>query len=261
MSDEIRVEYGPEGVAAVLIDRPEVRNAFGLDTWTQLAEALSTVGAERTVGAVVLGGAGKWFSSGADMRLNRMTGGGVFTPVERLEQAQRAVRALARMRKPVVASVEGYAVGAGWGLVLACDLVVAAVDAFFLAPFVQRGLLPDAGTGWHLQRAIGPALSAEFLLTGERLPVPRAAELGLVNRVVEPGAALAAARELAAGLAAGPTDAMALLKGILRRGPALSLDEYLDEELLGAALTLHGPDPAEGRDAFLEKRPPRFRRP
>ncbi|MGH9022829.1 MAG: enoyl-CoA hydratase/isomerase family protein, partial [Acidimicrobiia bacterium] len=170
------------------------------------------------------------------------------------------VLALHGCSKPTVAAVEGFAVGAGWSLVLACDLVVAAEGSFFAAPFLSRGLLPDAGAGWFLPRALGPHRAAEFLFLGDRLTAERAAELGLVNRLVEPGRALEEALDLATRLADGPPNALGLAKGLLRSGQSPSLQAFLEAELLAVALNSHGSEVAEGRSAFLERREPRFRR-
>ncbi|MDP9460528.1 MAG: enoyl-CoA hydratase-related protein, partial [Actinomycetota bacterium] len=169
------------------------------------------------------------------------------------------VRALRDCPAPVIASVEGFAVGAAWGLVLACDLVVASREAFFAAPFAQRALVADAGLAWSLARNVGHQRAAELLLLGERLPAVAAHEQGLVTRLVEPGQAREHALDLARRLAEGPADAIRLTKALLCRAPSVALDAFLDEEYVHVALNGHSPDVTEGRQAFLDKRPPRFR--
>jgi 2-(1,2-epoxy-1,2-dihydrophenyl)acetyl-CoA isomerase len=248
-----------DGIAVVTLDRPEVRNAMDRAAWEALALAVEECDRD-DVRAVVLTGGDRWFSAGGDVSsMGQETDGGVAAPAARLRIAHRAVRALTRSRVPVVASVEGFAIGAGWGLVLACDLVVASREAFFAAPFNQRGLVADAGLAWALSRHLGHQRAAELLLFGEPLPAPRAHELGLVNRLTEPGRAGEQALALAARLAAGAADAVRLTKGLLGRAPTSSLDAFLDDEYVHVALNGHGPDVAEGRQAFLDKRPPRFR--
>lgn len=258
---EVRLERPRPSVAVVTISRPERRNALGWATWTELEEALAEVDADPEIGAVVLTGEGVGFSAGGDLRSLRPSGTGATAGAARLALAHRAVLALHGCGKPTVAAVEGFAVGAGWSLVLACDLVVAAEGAFFAAPFLRRGLLPDAGAGWFLPRAVGHHRSVELLFLGDRLPAERAAELGLVNHLVPPGDSLERALDLASRLADGPPNALALAKRLLRSGQAPSLESYLEAELLAVALNSHGSEVAEGRSAFLERRQPRFRRP
>ena len=248
-----------DGIAVLTLDRPEVRNALDRTTWEALARAVEESDRDG-VRAVVLTGGNRWFSAGGDVSsMGQETDGGVAAPAARLRIAHRAVRALTRCRVPVVASVEGFAVGAAWGLVLACDLVVASREAFFAAPFASRALVADAGLAWSLSRHVGHQRAAELLLLGERLPATRAQELGLVTRLAEPGEAGEQALALARTLAAGPADAVQLTKSLLRRAPASTLDAFLDEEHVHVALNGHSPDVAEGRQAFLDKRPPRFR--
>lgn len=258
-SREVLVESPGGQVALLVIDRPEARNALGWETWRQLREALEAIGADETIRAVVLTGNAGVFSSGGDLKTAGPRGRGVTAPGARLRLAHDAVCSLRSLAKPTIAAVAGYAIGAAWGLVLACDLVVAERDAFFLAPFVpQRALVPDAGVGWFLTRSLGPHRAAQLLLGGERVPAGRAAELGLVNEVVEPGEARPRALEMAARLASGPPDTMALTKDLLRRAADTSLEDYLGQELLAMTLNSYGPDAAEGRAAFLEKRNPSF---
>lgn len=255
----VHSRLGDDGVAVVTLDRAEVRNALDWETWESLGRLLTDLDRDG-VRAVVLTGGDRWFSAGGDVAsMGANPGGGVTAPAARLRMGHRVVRALVASRAPVVAAVEGFAVGAAWGLVAACDLVVSSRDAFFAAPFAQRALVADAGLAWALSRHIGHQRAAELLFLGERLPAVRAHELGLVNRLVEPGAAVEEALALARRLAAGPADALQLTKALLCRAPALSLDTFLDEEHVHVALNGHSPDVAEGRQAFLDKRPPRFR--
>jgi 2-(1,2-epoxy-1,2-dihydrophenyl)acetyl-CoA isomerase len=248
-----------DGVAVVTLDRPEVRNALDWAAWESLGRTLLDLDRD-DIRAVVLTGGDRWFSAGGDVSsMGSHADGGVTAPAARVRLAHRAVRALAGCRAPVVAAVEGFAIGAAWGLVLACDVVVASREAFFAAPFAQRGLVADAGLAWSLPRHVGHLRAAELLLLGDRLPAPRAHELGLVTRLTEPGGAEEQALALARRLASGPADAVRLTKGLLNRAPASSLDAFLDDEHVHVALNGHSPDVAEGRQAFTDKRPPRFR--
>lgn len=248
-----------DGVAVVTLDRPQARNALDWAAWESLGRQLTELDRD-DVRAVVLTGGDRWFSAGGDVSsMGSSPGVGVTAPAARVRLAHRAVRALAACRVPVIAAVEGFAIGAAWGLVMTCDLVVASREAFFAAPFAQRALVADAGLAWSLSRQLGHQRAAELLLNGERLPAVRAHELGLVNRLVPAGEAGGVALTLARGLAAGPADAIALTTSLLRRAPAQTLDDFLEAEHLAVALNGHSPDLVEGRQAFLEKRPPRFR--
>jgi len=160
----------------------------------------------------------------------------------------------------VSTSTTSRRLGVGWNLALACDLIVATEDASFSAPVVQRGLVPDGGAAWFLMRALGRPRAAELLLLGDRLTARSAAGLGLVNRLTPAGAALTEAIELAGGLARGAPDALVLTKTLLGAAMDSTFERYLETEWLSAAPDLLGPDAAEGRAAFVEKRPPDFRR-
>ena len=248
-----------DGVAVVTLDRPQARNALDWAAWESLGGQLAELDRD-DVRAVVLTGGDRWFSAGGDVTsMGSNPGQGVTAPAARVRLVHRVVRALTTCRAPVIAAVEGFAVGAAWGLVLSCDLVVASREAFFAAPFAQRALVADAGLARSLSRHLGHQRAAELLLLGERLPAARAHELGLVNRLVAPGEATDSALALARQLAAGPADAIRLTTSLLRRAPDRTLDDFLDDEHLAVALNGHSPDLAEGRQAFLEKRPPRFR--
>lgn len=257
---QVYVVDDKSGVVVVTIDRPASRNALADQTLLELEEAFARCGDDDAVGALILTGAGSAFCAGGDLRSPRRSGHGALGPAWRIACAERVVLSLATMRKPTIAAVEGPAVGAGWGLAQACDLVVAARDAFFAAPFVLRGLVPDGGTAWFLTQALGRHRASELLFLGERLTAPDAAQAGLVNRLVEPGTALDSALELARRLAVGPADALVLAKFLIRRSTVSGLEALLEDELTSAALNLHGPDATEGRRAFAEKRAPAFAR-
>ena len=209
---------------------------------------------------VVLSGAGGSFCAGGDLGSSPSHGVGLGAPAARLALGQRVLRDLVRLPVPLVVAVEGPAVGIGWSLALASDVVVASREAVFGAPFVLRGLVPDGGAAWFLTRLLGRHRATRLLMTGERIGAPEAAELGLVTELTEPGDALAAAMRTATTLARGAPEALRLTKGLIRSAEDLALDRYLEVEWLSATLDITGPDPAEGRAAFLEKRDPDFSR-
>lgn len=258
---EVLVSAAEPGVAVVSLNRPERRNALGWQSWTELGDALTRIRDDDGCRAVVLTGVGGTFCSGGDVTSSPSAGRGVGAPAARLLVGQRVLTALLQLPKPVVAAVEGAAAGVGLSLALACDLVVAAADAVLLAPFAQRGLVPDGGAAWFLVRAVGRQRAAELLLLGERWSAAQAGAAGLVNRVVDPGEALSTARSWAARLAAGSADALSLTKGMLRGALDVPFERFLELEWVTAALELTGPDALEGRTAFTEKRHPVFWRP
>jgi 2-(1,2-epoxy-1,2-dihydrophenyl)acetyl-CoA isomerase len=245
-------------VLRITLDGPRRRNAIGRDAFRDLEGAVRLAW-EDDVRAVVVTGAAGYFCSGADLRSSVTPGPGVGGGAKVLTTAHRWLDDLRRAPKPVVAAVEGGAVGIGWSLALACDLTVAAEDAYFLSPFLERGLVPDGGCAWFLTQALGQRRAAELLMLSKRLPATRAEQLGLVNRLVAPGTAEQEALALAVRLASGPPDALMLTKRLLlSAGESAGYRELLDQEWLAVALDLHSPDRAEGRAAFLERRAPDF---
>ncbi|MBI2703525.1 hypothetical protein A9W98_19430 [Mycobacterium gordonae] len=255
---EVLLDRPRPGVAVITLNRPRARNALGWRTWNELGEAIETVAADDDCHAVILTGAGNAFCAGGDVKTSPARGKGLGAPAARLLVGHRVLESLLKLPKPVLAAVEGPAVGAGWSLALACDLVVAASDAVFAAPFVTRGLVPDCGAAWFLTRAVGRQRAAALLLGGERLSASQAAGVGLVSQLTEPGVALTVATDLAAGLARGPAEALRLTKGMIRSALELPLERFLELEWLSATLDLTGPDAAEGRAAFTAKRDPDF---
>jgi 2-(1,2-epoxy-1,2-dihydrophenyl)acetyl-CoA isomerase len=163
------------------------------------------------------------------------------------------------MPHPVIAAIDGPAVGFGADLAFACDLRIASSEAYFEEKFVGLGLMPDGGGTFHLPRLIGVARALEMLLLGTRLDAESARELGVVNRVVAPETLLETARGLARKLSDGPPLALARIKRAVREGLDGSLDQALERERLGQLALLATEDLREGVTAFFEKRPARFR--
>ena len=258
LEGEVLVKRPCPGVATIVLSRPKARNALGWSMWQGLHQAVVEVAGDSEVRAVVLTGAGGVFSAGGDLRTSPARGSGALSPVARLELGQQVVSMLYRLPKPTIAAVEGFAVGVGWSLVLACDLVISANDAFFSAPFTERGLVPDGGAAWLLVRRLGHHRAASAVLLGERLSATAAAQQGIVSRLVDPGMAEAEAVASAALLANRSGDALRLAKDLMREAPEVSFDGFLGRELLAAALAAGGPDAKEGRAAFAQGRVPRY---
>jgi 2-(1,2-epoxy-1,2-dihydrophenyl)acetyl-CoA isomerase len=253
----VRVEQA-DSIATLTLNRPEARNALDLAMRAELEAALRALEADAGVRVLVVRGAGEHFCAGGDVKLmqaRRMTAA---EGEQRVESMNRAILALARFRTPTIAMVDGYAVGAGCNLALACDLVVASDRARFGEAFARLGLVPDAGGTWFLTRRVGLARAKELVFTADAIPAMEAERIGLVNRVV-PAAELAAQTlALARRIAAGPPRALAMAKSLLTRGLALDLETSLHWEALVQGSMIESEDHREGLAAFFEKRAPRF---
>lgn len=249
-----------DGVARVALNQPERLNAWDPASAQELLDALYAASADAGARVVLISGAGRAFSAGADIESPReVRPDGELDLTSRLENFYNPVIAAVRHApKPVVAVVQGAAAGLGCSLALACDLVIAAESAFFLLPFVSLGLLPDAGVCLSMMVRIGWARTAELALLGDRLAAPLALQWGLIN-AVHPDAELGpAAKALGQRLAAGPTVAYASTKEALNAAALAHLDEQLAMEAQLQQRHASTGDYAEGVRSFKEKRPPRF---
>ena len=243
-------------VRIVTLNRPDKRNAIDIPVRLELASAIESAGADNSVRAIVLTGAGPAFCSGGDITsMERMS---PERAMERTQLAQRVIRAIWNAAKPVVAAVEGSAYGAGVALAAACDRVVAASDARFATTFTNVGLAGDMGTFASLPARVGIARARQMLMMPGPIDAATALEMGLVDALAEPGTALAAALADAERLAAGPTRAYGVIKSMLAAGSALGPLEILDLEAQHQAQLFDSDDFAEGIAAFRAKRRPQF---
>ncbi len=245
-------------VALLRLNRPETLNALDSALVSALGDALERTTADPGVRAIVLTGNGGAFCSGADLKeaLRDLDGG--LPLAERLAAFQRNVRLIAGAKQPVIAAVDGAAVGFGADLALACDLRLLSERAYFEEKFVGIGLMPDGGGTFHLPRLLGLGRALELLLLGDRLTAGRAVELGLGLRAVPPSELVTQALALAARLAEGPPLALAKIKHATRASLFGTLDEALAREASGQAELLGSADLREGVLAFKEKRKARF---
>ena len=260
MSDEIRLEVA-DGIATVTLNRPERRNAFTrsmIDAW---AAALADCRDREDVRVVVVTGAGKAFCSGGDIQ--ELMGDGL----ERSAAEQRALigehvhripLTLADMDKPVIAAINGAAIGAGLDLALAMDLRFASASARFAETYVKVGLAPGAGGGHWLPRLVGTAKALELLWTGDAIDAVEAERIGLVNRVVADDALMPETMALARRLADGPTLAIRAIKRLVRNGAGGDLRAGLDRASATYGVLGGSADHREAVTAFIEKRAPRF---
>jgi 2-(1,2-epoxy-1,2-dihydrophenyl)acetyl-CoA isomerase len=248
------------GAARILLNRPEALNAWNEQFGRDLLDAVSSVSGDESVRAVLITGAGRGFSSGADLKEQRSnTEDGLPDLGIRLREVYHPIIAgIREMPKPVVAAVNGPAVGIGCSLALSCDLIIAAESAYFLLAFVNIGLVPDGGLTAFLPARIGLARAAEMAMLGERVPAERALEWGLVNRVVPDGNLEADATVLLEHLAKGPTASYAGSKRLLNRRVYADLAGQLDAEADAQREQGNTKDFIEGVLAFVEKRPANF---
>ena len=249
-----------DGVARIELDRPDALNAWTPDLGRELLAAVTRAAADPDARAILVTGAGRAFSAGADLKVPReMTADGLPDLSTRLREIYNPIIIAVRdAPKPVVAAVNGPAAGLGFALALACDLIVAAESAYFLLPFVKLGLIPDAGAAYLLATRVGAARAMALAMLGERLPATRARDWGLVEAVYPDDEFAASAGELAARLAAGPTLAYANMKRVIQAGAQAALAEQLELEATLQQEHAGTHDYAEGVQAFKEKRPPRF---
>jgi 2-(1,2-epoxy-1,2-dihydrophenyl)acetyl-CoA isomerase len=249
-----------DGAATITLNRPETLNAWNEQFGRDLLDAVESVAGDEAVRAVMITGAGRAFSSGADLREQRAGSDGDPPDLSaRLRELYHPILiGIREMPKPVVAAVNGPAAGIGCSLALDCDLVIAAESAFFVLAFVNIGLVPDGGSTAILPARIGAARAAEMALLGERVPAPKALDWGLVNRVVPDAELDDAAAELLDRLAGGPTRAYANAKRLLNRSLYAGFAEQLEAEAEAQRQQGLTRDFVEGVVAFAEKRPPRF---
>ena len=249
-----------EGAVRVLINsNPAARNAITPALYDALPAALIDAAADPAIGAIVFAGEGDFFCAGGDLRqLATRRALALEQRREKIERLHDLIRAIRACPKPVIAAVEGGAAGAGMSLALACDMLVAARDAFFTMAYVKVGLSPDGGATSFLAQCLSRQQMTELCLLGERLPAERLHALGAVNRVSEPGGALADALQLAQRIAAGPAHAAERIKRLCASAGQASLEEQLDLEAQYMAQSQGDDEAQEGINAFFEKRTPDF---
>ena len=244
----------------IVLNRPDVMNAWDKQLGTDLLAAVDEAAADDSVRAVVVTGAGRAFSSGADLKagFDATPEGHPDVGTALRERYHPIIAGLRRMPKPVVAAVNGPAVGIGCSLALCCDLVVARESAYFLLAFVNIGLVPDGGSSLLVPERAGFARAMEMAMLGERIPARRALEWGLINRVTADDELEGAVDELAARLAAGPTAAYAGAKEQLNQWLFARMDAQLELEASVQQRAAASADFKEGVMAFLQKRPAAF---
>jgi len=258
MGDTILVER-TGGVATVTFNRPQKKNAITSGLLDELDAALDAAVRDHAVRVLVLTGAGGDFSSGADLTDRGGPGGGSRTPfLLHMRRLGDAILRIHRFSKPTIAAVDGVAVGMGMNMALACDLVIATDRARFCEIFPRRGMAIDGGGSWILPRLVGLHKAKELAFFGDMVPAADALAMGLVNRVVPVADLPAVVGEWAGRLAAGPTVALSLTKGMLNNAMTVSVDQALEDEARSQHITFSTEDLKEALAAFVDKREPSF---
>ena len=251
------VLYETEGtVATITLNRPESLNSFNKEMRADLAAATSQARNDTGIRAVILTGAGRCFSAGADLKAGFKTG----AEVEQIlnEEYRPSLADIAEMNKPVISAINGFAAGIGLSYALVCDLSVMGESAFLLSPFSSIGLIPDGGSTWLLARAMGHMNAYQMAVENERMPAARCRELGLVNRITADDALMESAREWATRLTGKAPLALARTKKMMRQALTLSYADAISAEAALQRMCFDSADCKEGITAFLEKREPRF---
>jgi enoyl-CoA hydratase/carnithine racemase len=258
----LRERDGP--VITVTLNRPDERNAISETSHSEeIAAFCADVTRDHSVRAVVLTGAGKAFCAGGNVKHMREKAG-MFagSPYEIRNRYRTGIQlipaALYDLEVPVVAAVNGAAIGAGLDLACMCDIRIASSEAIFAESFVKLGIVPGDGGAWLLPRIIGMARASLMTLTGDAINAETALEYGLIAETVPPEDVLARAQAVAARIAANPGHATRMTKRLLREGQDMKLAPLLELSAAYQALAHHSPDHHEAVAAFLEKRPPVF---
>lgn len=263
MSDDTVLLDIDGAIATLTLNRPQALNALDVAMTAALGAALERVEDDPAIRVVVLRGAGPHFMAGGDIKWFH---GMLDMPVaERkarfgalIDDVHQSVTRLRRMDKPVIAAVQGAVAGFGVSLLNACDLALAADDAYFTLAYCHIGTSPDGGATYSLPRLVGQKRAMEIALLGDRFDARRALELGLVNRVVAAADLGAETRKLGERLAAGPTAVYAKVKNLIGASLTRTLEEQLAAEQENFVASTLTDDFAEGVRAFVEKRKPRF---
>lgn len=259
MSETVLLDHA-DNVAVVTLNRPASMNSLSVEMKERLVQVLAAVRDDSAVRAVVLTGAGDAFCVGQDLREHAaLLESGDPRPLQTVRDHYNPIAlALLRMPKPTVAAVNGVAAGAGAGFAYACDFRVAAERSSFLMAFARVGLSADSGTSWTLPRLVGHARATALMLLAEPVTAAQAMEMGLVTAVVPDDRVQAAALEMAARLAAGPTEAYACIKEALAFGGSASIEDALEKEAELQARVGATADHRNATAAFVAKRPPTF---
>jgi 2-(1,2-epoxy-1,2-dihydrophenyl)acetyl-CoA isomerase len=257
--ETIKYEKG-DSIATITLNRPDRLNAMSNRLLNELVASLGEADSDREVRAIIITGAGRGFCSGADLNPEEEATQDVARHPELFDLFGKMAVTLENARKPLLAAVNGAAVGAGLSLALGCDFRIASDQSRFSAIFVRRGLVPDGGASLLLPRIVGLSRAVEMLFLGDIIDAREAERIGLVSRVVPHQELMSVTRELAERLAKGPPLALELMKNITYRGlQHNNLALQVEAEAAANHITMASEDYAEGVRAFMEKREAQFK--
>lgn len=243
-------------ILSLTLNRPERLNAFSPEMITGLTKTLKEAQSDPAVKVIVLSGSGKSFSAGGDVKTM-----GEANPTQAYEHIgvlNELILTMKNTEKPIIASVHGFAAGAGFNLVLACDLIIAANDSKFALSFSQVGLISDGGGSYFLPRLIGPHLAKQFFFSAEPIPAERLYQLGVINALVPSENLKEETLMLASKLSHGPGRAIGMIKKLVDHSFTSTLEEILEQERITQTLMISTEDHQEGVAAFKDKRKPVF---
>lgn len=247
-----------DGVATIILDRPEVYNAFHDELTYELQEALKDVAKDDAVRVVVITGEGKAFCSGQDLKAAMKNPGRSFS--ESIHKRYNPIiKAIRNMPKPVLCRLNGVAAGAGCSLALACDMVIAAEEASLSEIFVHIGLVLDSGSSYFLPKLVGPQKAFELSTMATKVTAQEALQIGMINKVVPLSLLDETVKAYTDYYINAPTKAIGLMKKMLNKSNTSSLDEMLDYEAYCQEIAGRSDDHREGVQAFMEKRKPNFK--
>jgi enoyl-CoA hydratase len=250
----IKIQEAAPGVSLITIDRPERRNALNFEIKRLLADAIEALDCDPQVRVIVIAGAGSCFVAGSDVAEMQ-----TLSPIEHtLRRTDRMFVAVRHCSKPVIAAVEGYALGGGCELALSCDLIVAGEGAQFGQPEIRLGVMPGAGATQHMVRTIGKYQTLRLLLTGESIDARSAYSFGLVSEISLDGNALKRSLELAQSIAEMPVLAARAIKEVVHVGADAPAETAMLLERRSFQVLFDSADQKEGMQAFLDKRSPNF---
>jgi len=256
LQHETRYQYllvsKEERVGIIQLNRPDALNALSPDLMAELAEALEAFDADEGIGCMVLTGGPKVFAAGADIKRMAEASAVDMLTMDQLARWDR----IRKLHKPVVAAINGYALGGGCELSMMCDIIIAGEDAKFGQPEISIGVIPGAGGTQRLTRAVGKAKAMELILTGRMFSAHEALEMGLINKVVPSELTIEEAKQMAKTIAEKPAIAVRLAKEAILKAFDTTMEGGLDYERKLFYLLFASADQKEGMKAFMEKRPP-----
>ena len=260
MSESIEVIVDNQ-IGKVIFNRPDVYNAFDLDTLRVFAETLVSLAVRESIRAVIISGRGKAFSTGGDLVwVSGFSGGPSAAFHELASRLNQAVVEIRRMNKPVIAAINGTAAGGGFSLALACDFRIMSQSAILKQGYTSNGLCIDGGGTFYLPRLVGLSRALEIVAFDRPISAEQALEWGMVTKVVESGKVMAEAERMAVELSDISLHSFGLSKRLLTDSYNTSFETHIELERLGIERCGSHPDGIEGMDAFLNKRTPLFNR-